>query len=255
MAMGIPLRAAAILAPFAHGFTTRRGGVSEGCYSSLNVGLRWGDDPARVRENRSRVLATSGASHLYMTQQVHGRDVVRIGPQDDPHTVAQQQADGVVVQGAGCGAAVMTADCVPLLIADPDSGACAAVHAGWRGTTAAIAEAAVRALRDTGSGNPSRFRAAIGPSIGPCCFEVGPDVVAAFKSRLPDLGDFVSAGHNGKAHIDLWQANRRLLERAGLAPECIEVVAACTMCRPDEFFSYRREGAKTGQMMAFIVAR
>lgn len=252
--MSLPLVTSSILpARFVHGFTTRAGGVSKGLHESLNVGFKWGDDPACVRENRRRVQVASGAESLFLARQVHGNRVYVVKPDDGPSHVAEIEADALVVARAGSAAAVIVADCVPILLADPNGGACAAVHAGWRGTAADVAGEAARALAHAGA-NLKAVRAVIGPSIGPCCFEVGDEVVHALRGRLAGPENWHAQGPRGRPHVDLWEVNRALLQAAGLLPEHIEVLGACTHCEADRFFSYRRQGAATGQMMAFVRA-
>jgi polyphenol oxidase len=151
------------------------------------------------------------------------------------------------------------------LIVDPRSGAVAAVHAGWRGTVAGVLPATVRALAHRFGARPGDLRVALGPSIGRCCFEVGAEVVAAFTSALagapdaPDTGSGPGVVHLSprgvpdKWHVDLRMANRLLLERAGVAPDAIDVAADCTHCDRPRFYSYRRDNASTGQQMGVVV--
>ncbi len=249
--MSLPLLTSRVIpAGFRHGFTSRAGGVSGRPYASLNVGLKWGDNPEHVHENRRRVQQAAGAERMFFVQQVHGAAVAFVQPESTPQDLALVQADALVVQRVGFAVAVMVADCVPLLLADPTTGACAAVHAGWRGTVADVAGAAVRALVQQTRSDPAQFCAAVGPSIGPCCFEVGAEVVEGLKSVVPGPPSWLLPRE--KPHVDLWLANQALLQAAGLPPQNIEVLGACTHCDPGRFFSYRREGAATGQMLGFI---
>jgi YfiH family protein len=146
--------------------------------------------------------------------------------------------------------AAFAADCIPILFAEPEARVCGAAHAGWRGTVAGIAGNMVAAMQALGA-RPGRIRVALGPSIGPCCFEVGPEVVAAFRAALGDLPGLVVAGPH-KDHIDLRVASRAILERAGVAPEHIDDRPPCTRCEPERFFSYRRDGRAGGIHMSFI---
>jgi YfiH family protein len=138
------------------------------------------------------------------------------------------------------------ADCVPVLLADPETGAVAAVHAGWRGTLARAAAEGVRALRREAGAAPERLLAAVGPSIGPCCYEVSPELAARFRA---ELGPVVR--EDGGVRLDLWAANRRVLEEAGLPAARIEVLGLCTAC-DGRFFSHRRDAGRTGRQVAFI---
>ena len=151
--------------------------------------------------------------------------------------------------------AVFVADCIPALVADARTGAFAAVHAGWRGTLAGVVPAAVRALGEHFGARPGDLRVALGPAIGACCFEVGPEVVAAFEAGLPgarEAGVVVPASAGGKPRIDLKRANRLLLERAGVASEAIDASADCTMSDRARFYSFRRDKGETGQHLGFI---
>jgi YfiH family protein len=147
---------------------------------------------------------------------------------------------------------VFVADCTPALFADPTTGVVAAAHAGWRGVVAGVLPATVRALAALGV-RPADLRVALGPAIGPCCFEVGAEVVAAFRGA--DLGDAVRPSPRGwpdRWHVDLKRAARRQLERAGLDPAALDLGEACTSCDRARFYSYRRDGAATGQLMGVI---
>ncbi|BDG05924.1 peptidoglycan editing factor PgeF [Anaeromyxobacter oryzae] len=231
-----------LLAAFPHGFTTRRGGVSPPPWDALNLGGSVGDDPVRVAENWRRLEA---ATRLLFARvrQVHGARVVHL----DVASVPAEEADAVVSTEAGIAACVSVADCVPVLIADPGSGAVCAVHAGWRGTIAGVAAEAVRALARISGAPPGRLLAAIGPSIGPCCYEVSPDLADRFRAAL---GPVVREGPAPR--LDLWASNRRILEAAGVAPERIDSMDRCTACERDTFFSHRRDAGRTGRQMAFI---
>lgn len=225
-----------------HGFTTRLGGVSVERYASLNMGGKWGDDPAAVEENVRRVGTTGGfdPGALRRVRQVHGADVVAVDTADG-HT----EADGL-----WCGrehravVAVLTADCVPILLADLDGRVAGAVHSGWRGTVANIVGAAVDVLGAVVS--PSRLLAAIGPCIETDAFEVSEDVAGQFAPR------FVTTEGYAKPHVDLVSAVRSQLVEAGVPSANVERIGGCTHANPDRYFSYRRDGAGIGQMMSFI---
>jgi len=240
-----------LLAAFAHGFTTRAGGVSAPPYDRLNLGGAVGDDPARVVENWRRLEARTGL-RFARVRQVHGTRAVRLHAPCEP----AEEADAVLTAGAGVAACVSVADCVPVLLADPATGAVAAVHAGWRGTLAGAAAEAVGAMRREFGTPPERLLAVLGPSIGPCCYEVSEDVAAPFAARFG--GDVVRGplpGHAEGPHLDLWAANGRVLARAGVAPERLDVVGACTSCERERFFSHRRDRGRTGRQVAFIAPR
>ncbi|HEU5054934.1 MAG TPA: peptidoglycan editing factor PgeF [Kofleriaceae bacterium] len=236
---------------FVHGFPERTGGVSLGLRASLNLGFRWGDERPHVEENRRRVAAAAGydPAALVSMRHVHGTNVFRVGdPEPD-----SEEFDGLVCDRAGAVLGAFAADCTPILFADPQSRVIGAAHAGWRGTVAGVAQNVVARMVELGA-DPRAIRVALGPSIGPCCFEVGPEVVAEFTARLPGLPGMVVDGPV-KQHIDLRRVQRALLEEAGVRPEHIDDAPPCTKCNPDRFFSYRRDGKEGGIHMGFIGVR
>jgi YfiH family protein len=246
------LRSAAIPAAFRHGFTTRGGGVSAPPYETLNLGGKWGDAAENVAENRRRLTLAAGAP-LFVASQVHGVEIARVRAGDAPADVAGMRVDGLCTDRADVALAVFVADCIPAVVVDPRTGAFAAVHAGWRGTLAGVLPAAVRALGEHFGARAGDLRVALGPAIGPCCFEVGPEVVAAFEAGLPGARDagVVVEGH-GKPHVDLKRANAVLLARAGVDPAAIDAGPECTSCDGARFFSYRRDRGQTGQHLGFV---
>lgn len=217
------------------GFGSRVGGVSEAPYDSLNIGVLTEDADDAVVENRRRLAAAVGADprNVPIGLQVHGADVaVHGGPQEpspyaEPGT-ALQQVDGHVVRGPGLAPVVLTADCLPVALAGP--GGVAMLHCGWRGLARGVIGRGALAVEATS--------AAIGPGIGPCCFEVGPEVLDQFA----DLGDGIADGRM----LDLPEVARRLLARAGV--EEVESAGLCTFCEADLFFSHRRDKGVTGRM-------
>jgi len=241
-----------LLTGLRHGFSTRRGGVSTGPYATLNVGGKWGDDPEHIAHNRRRLAAAGGFdwTRLYTAKQVHGARVALVVDGTLPERVADTEADVVVSAVPGAVVGVYTADCVPILLAD-DEGRVAAAHAGWRGTVAGVANAAVEALVSIGA-RRERLRAALGPSICAHCFEVGDEVAAAFDALAPSS---VIRADGQKPHVDLWEANRLVLAAAGVPEENIDAAPPCTMCEPERFFSFRRDGEGIGQHLSFVAAR
>ena len=233
---------AALLARFPHGFTTRAGGASPAPWDALNLGGAVGDAPERVAENWRRLEAATGLAFARV-RQVHGARVVRA----DAPCAPAEEADAVVSLRPAVAACVSVADCVPVLLADPQTGTVAAVHAGWRGTLARAAAEGVRALGREAGAAPERLLAAVGPSIGPCCYEVSPELAARFRA---ELGPVVREDRG--VRLDLWAANRRVLEEAGLLPARIEVLGLCTACDGGRFFSHRRDAGRTGRQVAFI---
>jgi polyphenol oxidase len=221
-----------------HGFTDREGGVSEGRYATLDMASKWGDDPEAVAENRRRVAAASGfeVGQLVLARQVHGVASLH----------AHAVHDGSEADALWCAAGelavvgVLTADCVPILLADREGTIAMAIHSGWRGTAANIVAAAIAGLPVAAD----RLIAAIGPCIEQAAFEVGPEVAAQFDPTLVD-------DHGPRPHLDLALAVRRQLIGAGVDADAIERVGGCTHAHVDRWFSYRRDGAGIGQMLAF----
>ena len=256
---GVPLlRSAVIPARFEHGFTTRAGGVSAAPFDSLNLGVKWGDAEDNVLENRRRVLSASGAERLMVARQVHGADLVRVRAGDAAPDVARVLADGLFGDAAGIALAGFVADCIPVLMADARTGAHAAVHAGWRGTIAGVVPAAVRRLRAELGTRAEDLRVALGPAIGVCCFEVGDEVVEAVERALPGAAraGAIRAGASGtRAHVDLKRLNVMLLEAEGVPALAIDAGPECTSCDASRFFSYRRDGGRTGQSLGFICVK
>jgi YfiH family protein len=232
-----------LLAGLPHGFTTRSGGVSAPPFDSLNLGDLVGDDPGAVAENWLQLGRATGLGFARI-RQVHGAQVVAGAAPTGPW----EEADGVISTTAGLAACVAVADCVPILLARPDGRAVGAVHAGWRGTLARIAAEGVRALGRGGDG--AAAMAVIGPSIGPCCYQVSDDLAERFAAVFgPGV---VHRGARGP-RLDLWAANECALRDAGVAK--VEVLRRCTACDPRSFFSHRRDGGRTGRMGGFIAPR
>jgi YfiH family protein len=235
-----------------HGWPTRQGGVSTGARASLNLGVRWGDSAENVAENRRRVAVAAGydPARLQVTKHVHGVNVFVVG---DTLPVGQKdEYDALVTDRPGEVLGAFAADCIPMLFADPTRRVVAAAHAGWRGTVGGVAPNVIRVLSDRFDCERANVRVALGPSIGPCCFEVGDEVVAEFTARLGDVPGLVVDGPK-KKHVNLRLATRTLLERAGVAPEHIDDDPPCTRCGDaTRFFSFRRDGQDGGVHMGFI---
>ena len=221
--------------------STRHGGVSPAPLG-MNISFRVGDDKQNVRENRRRFLAGLGMTEerLAIPGQVHSATVKRV---ERPGHVPE--CDGLITNVAGIVVTVTVADCLPLLLADPMSRSVAAVHAGWRGTASGIALTAVELLAREFGAHPSGLRAYLGPSARSCCYEVGEEVAALFEDR------FVRR-EAARRYLDLKAAVEAQLIGAGVAPENIESSPDCTISRPDLYHSYRRDGARSGRMMAVI---
>lgn len=240
------LRAVQFPAAVTHGFTTRQGGVSQGRFATLNLGGRWGDDPEAVAENLRRVARAGGfePEALVRVRQVHG-DAVLAAHELTEHSEADALWRHRDHPGPARVVAVMTADCVPILLCDRHASVVAAVHSGWRGTVANIAARTVETLCAAGA-DPGDLLAAIGPCIEVDAFEVGEEVAAEFDER------FVARAGYEKPHVDLVACVRAQLQDAGLPANQIERVGGCTHASPEIYFSYRRDGAGIGQQLSFV---
>ena len=245
-------------AHFAHGFSTRAGGVSEPPFDSLDFATR--REKSRLRENQRRLAAAVGfdGELLYQVHQVHGPALVVAS--GDPARVLEQDADALVAEpGSGHAVGIRVADCVPVLVADPRSGRVAAVHAGWRGVVADVIGVAVRHLVEKGA-QAEALLAAIGPCIGPCCFEVGADVGETIARATTASAIARRDEARGKVFVDLRAAVRAQLLGLGLSGGAIDDVpdatsAGCTRCDAQRFYSYRRDGDSSGRLIAVIAAR
>lgn len=239
--------------PVAHTFTTRVGGHATGVCAGGNMHYRRGGKREQVLLNRRDVLHQIGVDEhaLRLVDQTHGRNVIIA----DGLTLAQTEhipADGLVSTSPGLAVGVYVADCLPILVGSEKG--VAALHGGWRSVAAGIVEQGIALLGRESGLTASRMRVAIGAGIGPCCFEVGDEVTAAFRER--GLKQFIlpMAGKS-KNHIDLPGAAKSLAARAGIKPENIWCSPHCTVCEPERYYSYRREGWPTGQMMGIIALR
>jgi len=224
-----------------HGFSTRKGGVSDSSYHSLNLGSRTGDAPSRVAENRRRFFHSIGIrkQNLALPQQVHGDRVERVAKPG-----RYENTDGLVTNVRGIVLTIQVADCLPVFLYDPLRNAVGLVHAGWRSTELGIVSKGVAKMAHHFQTNPTDLWVFFGPSIGPCCYEIGPEAARRFSAK------YISQGR-----LDLWQCNRDQLLDAGVLPHKIEMSCLCTVCRPEWFFSHRASGGRTGRMMAVIGLR
>lgn len=238
-----------------HGFTTRRGGVSTGPFATLNLGVSGGDSPEAVAANWRLVTEQLDATQrrLVTVAQVHGARVVRV----DRDTTGRLEADALWSEDARVIAAILVADCVPILLAERSGRAVAAVHAGWRGTRQHVGAATVAVLAAAGY-PPATLRAAIGPAIGPERFEIGEDVAHELRTAYPDAGDAIvqrpDATGRRRWWAHLWALNRADLVGAGVPETAIDVLPYCTVTHAQSFFSYRRDGARSGRQAAVIGA-
>lgn len=244
--------------PFTHGFTTRWGGVSTDRLDSLNLGENRGDSEENVRENYRRVFQALGLpeQQACFTKQVHG-NVVRVVTEADRRELFMPfpfEADGIVTNIKGLPLFCFTADCIPVLLCDPDAGVAGAIHCGWRSTAADILGVAVAAMEQLGA-KAANLRAAIGPGIEMCCFETDADVPSAIEKLLGgDCGGvFFAVGDSGKYMVDLKEADRQRLVQLGLDNVNISVSDECTFCNCDKYWSHRKTKGERGSQAAVIV--
>lgn len=242
-----------------HGFTTRAGGVSEGIYATLNLGVNRGDAPEKVKENYRRVCAALGVDMegLVFSSQVHEDHVRRVTEEDRGKGLdrgTDYDADGLVTNVPGITLVVFGADCLTILLYDPVRRAVGAAHAGWRGTALGIAKRTVEELVSGYGCRAKDIVAAIGPGISKCCFETGKEVPEAMGSVLGrEALPYIIKGKNGeKDRVDLKGLNALWLERAGVLPENIDISPDCTFCAPEKYWSHRYTAGERGSQAALI---
>ena len=255
-----------------HGFSVRAGGVSRGPWESLNLSDAVGDEPQAVQENLRRLTRAAGARDGFVTlRQVHGDRLLGAGRDGslrevfaptDPSGSAQasgesnapgEPGDALVALEPGTAVAVRVADCVPVLLYAGDGAAVAAVHSGWRGARLSVAGRGVRALQHVFGADPGRVLAAVGPSIGRCCYEVSAELAGLFRGLFgPGVADDPAAVE--KPHLDLRACVSAALVEAGVPRDRIEQVGGCTACETGTHFSHRRDRGRTGRHLAFVVA-
>ena len=241
-----------------HAFTTRLGGVSTGAVGSLNIGIHRGDDPENVLKNYEILGNALGFApkDTVLSHQTH-TDIVL--PVTDAHKGAGlfgpelPECDGLVTNTPGVALVIFTADCTPILLHDPVTGAVGAVHAGWRGTAAGIAQKAVQAMQTHYGCDPANIRAAIGPNIKQCCFETDGDVPKAILASLGEAAKPHILSKGEKYYLDLTAINAEFLRRAGVLE--IEIAPQCTRCDPERFWSARVHGNARGSQGAVIVCQ
>jgi len=242
-----------------HAFSTRHGGVSGGHCATLNLSFGRGDEPENVRRNYGILCGAIGVDpmKLVFSKQIHNDNVYHVTKKDIGMGLARPSeltdADALICDIPGIPLVTFYADCVPILLLDPVRGVTALVHSGWRGTVKRILTKALTAMRDEYGCRRDDILAAIGPSIGPCCYEVDGDVAGRIDEALGDIAEgltFAAAG--GKFMADLWGANLVQLCAFGVPDENITLAETCTMCHSDDFFSHRATGGRRGGMAAII---
>jgi YfiH family protein len=251
------------------GFTSRLGGVSEVPFASFNLGLHVNDNPEHVVINRRRLADALEMPFDAFTyaEQVHGNEIAVLtladkGKGRSSREDAVPSRDGFVTDEKGLVLCALFADCVPLYFYDPENQVVALAHAGWKGTVLNVAGATIQAMTHEFNSKPEHIRAAIGPSIGVCCYEVDEKVADPVKRVLIDMQasslisqKVLQLKANGKYMLNLQELNRNFIEKAGILSSHIEVTQLCTSCSTDVFYSHREEKGSTGRMAAWIATR
>ncbi len=235
-----------------HAVLTRIGGTSPAPWDSLNLGWTVGDERETVEANYRRWSQAFGLvrEELTTTWQVHGNHILVADENNRRGSLGQ--ADGLITRTPGLAITQRFADCTPIFLFDPVHHACGIAHAGWQGTVARCAEAAVRAMQTHFGSRPADLLAGIGPAIGPCCYEVGHEVVGAIRASHRQPDPLLAPGRRDHGyHLDLWQANAQQLGDAGVLQ--IEIAGLCTACHRDTFFSHRADKGRSGRFGAFIM--
>jgi len=241
-----------------HAFCTRSGGVSQDDYASLNMSFKEGDEDNHVLQNWGRL---AGAFNIPLEQflvvnQVHKDDIFTVKPYGGYFSSrAELDYDAIMTDRVDLAICIKTADCVPVFIADRVKKVIAAVHAGWRGSALGISARAVRLLQDNYGSSPQDILAAIGPSIGQCCYQVDASVADNFLQQKDNEEFLFAAKKASKWMLDLACANRRQIINCGIPEENIDVSDLCTVCNQDNFFSHRGSGGITGRQINFMMIK
>lgn len=243
-----------------HGFSTRKGGVSTGIFSSMNLNFKRGDDPDAVMENYRRMAAALNmrVEDMVLSDQTHTTNVRVITEEDRGKGILKPQdysdVDGMITNVPGIVLVTSYADCVPLYFVDPVRKAIGLSHSGWRGTVGHIGQKTVWKMHEVYGSEPKDIVAAIGPSICQSCYEVSDDVAEAFRANFTadEAADILLDKGNGKYQLDLWKANWYVLTDAGILPEHLSVTDLCTACHPDLLWSHRKTNGQRGGLSAFL---
>ncbi len=234
-----------------HAVFTRQGGVSPAPFSSLNLSVSVPDSKENVYANRRRAYGLFGrdTASVVHAHLVHGNDVAQVTRANDGTWASH--VDGIISDEPGCALTMNFADCAPVLLYDPHKQAIGMGHAGWKGAVVDLPGALVRAMQRAFGSEPRDLLGAVGPCIGPCCYEVGQEVIAAVHGAFDDAAPLLVDRGESRVHFDLPQANHQNLERAGVRQ--IELSEYCTSCRNDLFYSHRAEKGRTGRFGAIIM--
>lgn len=246
----------------AHGFSTVKGGISEGCYSGLNLAFHTGDVPEAVLNNRAIFSQALGieSAHLVCGEQVHGEQIVKVTKEDlgkgafEPKK-SIKATDALITAEKNVPLITFYADCVPIFFLDPIKKVIGLAHAGWKGTVAKIGAKTVKQMQLEFNCQAENILVGIGPSIGPCHYEVDLPVMVKFQEAFPNYWEkLLSFSGNEKAQLNLWEANAYQLREIGILNENITIAKNCTVCQTEYFYSYRAQG-KTGRMAAIIMLK
>jgi len=228
-------------------FSERQGGISPAPFDSLNLGFGLGDSDKNIQHNLKQLCTAAHIPTPHRSEQVHGTEYLLCNGEGMQHC---NQADILITCTAGCSVAVRTADCLPILLIDPQSGIAAAVHAGWRGTEKNIAHIAIQHMKELGA-NPEHILACLGPAIAAPCFEVNVDTGEQLSQSHPQAHLHIRYKNN-KAWVDIRAINALQLQSSGLPSSNIESIELCTSCLSERFFSYRRDGMQSGRQLAIV---
>jgi len=239
-----------------HAFSTRRGGVSPPPFHWLNLSIETGDREAHVRRNREILTGVFGLppSVLLTVNQIHEDDILIIDS-PSPGDLSRAACDAIITDRPGIAIAVLTADCVPILLFAPESRTVAAIHVGWKGTALNLCGKTIRVLVEKFGAHPENLMAAVGPSIGRCCYEVDESVRPVFSQNNDSWHRWAAPSPSSRWSLDLPRANIDLITTSGVRNENIAWFNACTHCQENLFFSYRRDGGITGRQISFIMLR
>lgn len=246
-----------------HALSTRLGGVSSGCFASMNLGFGRGEEDKIVAENYKRLGDAVGFDwkKVVLSHQTHTTNVRLVTEKDAGKGTVRERdytdVDGLITNEPGLPLVTFYADCVPLYFADPKNKAIGLSHSGWRGTVGRMGEKTLKAMNEAFGTQPQDVIAAIGPSICGDCFEVGPEVVEEFAKTFSkkQMEAICHAGRNDRSYLDLWRANRIILEEAGVQSQNVSVTNICTRCNPDLLYSHRIMGAQRGNLAAILMIR
>lgn len=240
-----------------HGFSTKLGGVSKGCWATMNISTTRGDDPEDVKENERRIARAIGVKpeDFTYTNQTHTTNVAVVRAEDKGKRF--METDGMITNVPGICLVTFYADCVPLYFVDPVKKAIGLSHSGWRGTVGKMGKVTVEKMQETYGSDPADIYAAIGPSICQDCYEVSEDVIEEFEKVFDKKyrNKLFYRKENGKYQLNLWMANKIIFLEAGIPEENISMPNLCTCCNPEFLFSHRASHGKRGNLGAFLGIR